>query len=244
MTFDFLKLLKVVEESQLDIFSTTELARIVDYSPADIQNYLETLSNNGLITRLERGKYCRIYIRDKFVIGSRIINGGVVSHQSALALHELDKDIPGEVYVSSCHQKVNKTFSGTRFNFIRIRPHKDFGSMVMQRNNHRISVTDLEKTIIDCFDLPRYVRSYSDLMMLFPDTHFNQARLFDYGLRLGNISVLKRIAYLLDESNPARYSSFNTKVRRLVNDRYTLLDPSGPEKGPFNVRWRIRNNVI
>ncbi len=244
MTFDFLKLLRVIEESQLDIFTTTELARLVDYPPSDIQNYLETLSNNELITRLERGKYCRIFIKDKFLIGSRIIDGGVVSHQSALALHQLDNDIPGEVYVSSSHQKTSKSLSGTRFNFIRIRAHKDFGSMEISRDNHKICVTDIEKTIIDCFDLPRYVRSYHYLLSILNDISFNQTRLFDYGLRLGNISVLKRIAFVLDESKPGRYSTFIKMTRSLVNERYTLLDPSGPEKGPFSAKWRIRNNII
>ncbi len=243
MTFDFIRLLKVIEEMQLDVFSTSEIAQLVNFSPADIQNYLETLANNELITRIEKGKYCRIYIKDKYILGSKIIDGGVISHQSALALHNVDLDIPGEVYVSSCHQKTNKVLSGTRINFIRIRPHKDFGSMKINRFNLDIRVTDIEKTILDCLDLPRYVRSYKKFLNCVTSLHLDQQKLLEYGFRMQNFSLLKRLAYLFDSDNPIKYSEFLHNIEPKLNQRYTLLDPAGPDCGPFNSKWRIRNNL-
>jgi len=243
MAFDFIKLLKVIEEMQLDIFSTDDLSQIVELSTGNIQNYLETLANNELITRIEKGKYCRIYIKDKFVIGSKIIDGGVISHQSALALHEVDNDIPGEVFVSSCHQKNSKIIHGTQYNFIRIRPHKDFGAINKYRNNYEFKVTDLEKTILDCFDLPQHVSSYSKLIESTQNLCLDQKKLFEYGLQMRNLSVLKRLAFLFEHSNPLKYSFFLTKVESLINQKYTLLVPGGQEKGPFNARWRVRNNL-
>ena len=118
MTFDFIKLLRIIEESQLDIFTTTDLSKLINTSPGGIQNYLETLSNNELITRIEKGKYCRIYVKDKYIIGSNIVENGVISHQSALVLHRIDQDIPGKVYVSSCHQKYSKVIHGILYKFI------------------------------------------------------------------------------------------------------------------------------
>ena len=74
MSLDFLKLLKIIEEDRMDVFSTSELAVKLGVPSSNIQNYLETLANNELITRIEKGKYCRIYIKHKFVIGSSIAN--------------------------------------------------------------------------------------------------------------------------------------------------------------------------
>jgi predicted transcriptional regulator of viral defense system len=244
MTFDFIRLLKVIEENQLDVFSTGDLSQIFDLSTQNIQNYLETLANNELITRLEKGKYCRIYIRDKFIIGSRIVEGGIISHQSALALHEIDQDTPGEVFVSSSHQKANKTVLGTHINFIRIRPHKYFGSTDIFRRNYKFRATDLEKTILDCLDQPRYVASYGNLVNNIHTIQLDQMKLFDYGMRMGNLSLLKRLAFLFDRTDPVKYSLFLKKVKKIVNLKYTLLDPAGPESGPFNNRWHIRDNLL
>jgi predicted transcriptional regulator of viral defense system len=244
MTFDFIKLLRVIEENQMDFFSTSDLCRILELPSRNIQNYLETLANNGLLTRLEKGKYCRISIKDKFVIGSKIVEGGIISHQSALAVHKIERDTPGEVFVSTCHQKNNKTILGTRVNFIRIRPHKNFGTTEIAANNSSFKVTDLEKTILDCFDLPRYVFSYKNLIENIHAVPLNQHKLLEYGIQMNNLSVLKRLAYLFDQANPAKYPIFLKKVKKMVNRKYSLLDPAGSESGPFSNRWRRRNNII
>ncbi len=244
MSLDFIKLLKTIEENRMDVFSTGELASMLSVPSSSIQNYLETLANNELITRIERGKYCRIYVRDKFVIGSSIVDGGVVSHQSALAYHGIDEDVPGEVYISSSQQKSSKTIFGNHFNFIRIRPHKNFGSVSVTTNNGTFRVTDAEKTLLDCFDLPKYVASYPRLMKRLIKIPVNGEKLLEYGLQMKNLSILKRMAYLLDETIPVQYKDFLDEVRSRLNSKYTLLDPAGDDTGPFIPKWRIRNNTI
>lgn len=241
---DFLKLLRIIEENRLDVFSTAELERLLGIPSANIQHYLETLANNELISRIEKGKYCRIYIRDKFVIGSSMVDEGVVSHQSALAYHGIDKDIPGEVYISSSHQKMSKTVFGNQINFIRIRPHKIFGFNQVSTANGHFRVTDTEKTLLDCFDLPKYVISYPRLMKRLASIPLNQEKLLDYGFRMKNLSILKRMAYLLDETIPDQYKIFLEAVKSRLNLKYTLLDPGGADTGPFITQWRIRNNTL
>lgn len=242
MSLDFIKILKVIDENRMDVFSISELAYKLGVSSCSIQNYLETLANNELINRIEKGKYCRIYVRDKFVIGSNIIDGGVVSHQSALAYHGIDKDVPGQVYVSSSQQKNSKTVFGNRINFIRIRPYKNFGFIRVSNNNGTFRVTNTEKTILDCFDLPKYVTSYKRLLNRLKDIPLNQETLLEYGLRMKNLSILKRIAFLFDKNIPGQYTIFLEGVKKGMNSKYTLLDPGGPEAGPFISKWRIRNN--
>ena len=243
MSLDFIKLLKVIEENRMDVFSTSGLAYKLGVLPGNIQNYLETLANNELINRIEKGKYCRICVRDKFVIGSRIIDSGVVSHQSALAYHGIDKDVPGQVYISSSQQKNSKTVFGNHINFIRISPYKNFGSNSVTNNNGTFRVTDTEKTILDCFDLPKYVTSYKILLNRLKVIPLNQEKLLEYGLRMKNLSILKRMAFFFDENIPGQYTIFLEGVKNEMNSKYTLLEPGGPETGPFISKWRIRNNI-
>ncbi|MEN8228413.1 MAG: hypothetical protein ABFS38_09690 [Bacteroidota bacterium] len=241
---DFLKIIRIIDENRLSFFTTRELAEIIHVEPKSIQNYLESLANNELIIRLEKGKYCRTYIKDRWVIGSNLISGGFVSHKSALTYHSLIKENTAEVFISSDHQKSNKTLYGTLYHFIKIRPHKYFGFYEEANMDGKLRVTDPEKTMIDCFDLPQYSVNYSALINLLIGMQLDEEKLINYGIKMQNLSVLKRMAYLSDKFDLLGLQRFRNTVSRLVNNKYTLLDPTGPDAGPFSSKWKIRNNMI
>lgn len=240
---DFLKIIRIIDENRLSFFSSNELAEIVNVETKSIQNYLETLANNGLIIRIEKGKYCRTHLKDQLVIGSHLIRGGVVSYQTALIHHCLIQDNSNNVFIASDHQKHNKSFFDYHFHFVKIRAHKYFGFYEEKNHNGKFRVTDPEKTILDCFDLPQYATTYEKLISIFGRTHFDEKKLIDYGLKMQNLSVLKRLAYLSEQLHLPGYYKFKHTVKNLINDKYTLLNPSGPDIGSFHAKWRIRDNM-
>jgi len=243
-TLDFLKIIKIIEENRLSFFTSSQLAEIVMVETKSLQNYLETLANNELIIRVEKGKYCRTYLKDRWVIGSNLINGGIVSHKSALLYHGLIQDSSSEVCVSSDHQKNNKLFRGFFYRFIKIRPHKYFGYDETENYDGKFRVTDPEKTILDCFDLPQYSIAFNEFVQLLGGVELREDKLIEYGIRLQNLSVLKRLAYLTEQLYLPGYHKFKKAVGNLINDKYTLLNPSGPDIGSFHAKWRIRDNMI
>ena len=240
---DFLKLIKLIDEQRLVFFTSLELANIIGVDTKSIQNYLETLANNELIIRVEKGKYCRPFLRDKYVIGSNLVHGGVVSYVSALQYYGLTSNDDSNVFISSDHQKTNKTLLNFSFNFIKIRPHKYFGIVEENNNNGKFRITDPEKTILDCFDLPQYTNSFKELVQIFSTQKLEQSKLIDYGKRMNNLSVLKRMAFLSEKLELRGYSKFRKTTVNLVNNKYSLLNPSGPDVGPFNSKWKIRDNM-
>lgn len=240
---DFLKLIKIIELNRLSFFTTKELADILNVEAKSIQNYLETLANNELITRLEKGKYCRTYLNDPLVIGSNIVSGGIISHKSALSYHQLIQAPTSSVFVSSGHQKKNKTLMGTFFQFIKIRSHKYFGYDELNTMDGTMRVTDKEKTLLDCFDQPQYAVEYPNLISILRSCQPDPRKMYEYGVKMNNISVIKRVAFLSELFQIEEFDWFRNSVATLVNEKYTLLDPSGPETGPFSSTWRIRNNL-
>ena len=241
---DFLKILKAIEENQLMFFRSSDLAAMFDVETKSLQNYLETLANNELIHRIEKGKYCRTYLKDKWVLGSNLVSGGVISYNTALVHHGLIPDISREVFVLSDHQKSNKTVFGYNFRFIKIRSKKYFGFIDEENDYGKFRVTDPEKTILDCFDLPQYTTDYSNLVSIFGGMTLDEDKLLNYGIRMGNLSVLKRLGFLSDRLNLTGLNTFRKRVTSMLNEKYTLLNPSGPDSGPFCTKWRIRNNMI
>jgi predicted transcriptional regulator of viral defense system len=241
---DFLKILKTIEENQLLFFTSSDLAAIFGVEAKSLQNYLETLANNELVHRIEKGKYCRTYLKDKWVLGTNLVAGGVISYNTALVHHGLIQDVSREVFVASDRQKSNKTIFGYNFRFIKIRSRKYFGFIEEKNDFGKFRVTDLEKTILDCFDLPQYTLSYSVLVSLFGGIELDENKLLNYGIKMGNLSVLKRLGFLSDSFSITGLNTFKKKVTSMLNEKYTLLNPSGPDCGPFCPRWKIRNNMI
>ncbi len=243
MKLDFIHVLKFIELNRMDFFTTSELAAQLKVQSTTIQSYLETLANNGLINRLEKGKYCRIYIKDKYVIGSRIIEDGIISYQSALDYHNINPSPLSKVYVSSEHQKSNKTILNTSYHFIKIGIQKMFGFSEVESSDGKFRVTDKEKTILDCLDLPKYVDSYTGLFKRIKTLKLNPVKLLEYGMKTNNLAIIKRLGYILDKDNRDEYRVFLNGVKKVINSKYTLLDPSGPDEGPYNSDWKIRNNL-
>lgn len=240
---DFLKLIKLIDENRLMFFTTLELAELLGVETKSIQNYLETLANNELIIRVEKGKYCRTFLRDKYVIGSNLVQGGVVSHKSALQYYGLSEEDSDQVYISSDHQKNNKTLFNYTYNFIKIRPHKYFGFIETSGNSGSFRVTDLEKTVVDCFDLPQYTKSFDHIVQVFKSEHLKKDKLVEYGFRMNNLAVLKRMAYLSDIHDLPGYKGFQSRVKESLNEKYALLNPLGPDTGSFISKWKIRDNL-
>jgi predicted transcriptional regulator of viral defense system len=240
---DFLKILKEIESRKLVFFKSGDVADLFGVETKSIQNYLETLANNELIIRIEKGKYCRSYLKDPWVLGSNLISGGTISYHTALAYHGLIPDSSREVYVASDRQKSNKSFFGYNFRFIKIRAHKYFGYKLEENAYGQFRVSDPEKTILDCFDLPQYSPGYKDLISIFGCMKLDENKLIEYGKQMKNLSVLKRLAFLSEHYKLEGLGRFRNTIASMLNDKYSLLDPGGAETGPFSARWKIRNNL-
>lgn len=113
----------------------------------------------------------------------------------------------------------------------------------MGYGNEIFKITDVEKTILDCFDQPRHSGGYEELIRALYKAKINCSKLISYGLQMDNLSVLKRIAFLSELFEMANLSKFRNEVLMIVNKRYTLLDPLGTNSGTFNSKWKIRINI-
>jgi len=56
--------------------------------------------------------------------------------------------------------------------------------MEVQGESGSFRVTDMEKTILDCLDLSKYVNSYQNLLDLLRKIPLKQDKLVDYGFRM------------------------------------------------------------
>lgn len=239
------QLLQFLEEHELDIFTTDELRRYEDIQSLDLQNTLESLArrNPPFLLRLEKGKYVHRRFRDELVISNYLAQDGVVAYWSALNRHGLTEQFPNQVFVQTAKLKPAKTVLGVRYQFIKVKPQKMVGFEQVGYGNHSFRMTNVEKTLVDCFDLPEYAGGYAELLRAFASANTDASTLIQYCRAVDNISATKRMAYLAELMQMPALGDFLTYASEQVNKSYTLFDPFGPNEGVFVNRWRLRLNI-
>lgn len=119
-----------------------------------------------------------------------------------------------------------------------------FGLSSEWHGQGRIRFADPGRTVIDVLDDPRLaggVRHAADILGAFLDDH-DPALLVNYGDRLGNRTVFKRLGYLVEALDLDAPEILRASQER-VSAGISALDPDGPDGGRRVMRWGLRVNV-
>lgn len=232
-----------IDEYEISIFSLAAIESNLHRTFDNLNEILENLVQKKFLVRLERGKYCRSTFKNDMVIGCFLTTGGTVAYWSALNLHGLTEQFSNTIFIQTTKQKAQKSISGTTFQFVKVKPSKVAGIVKQGYGSNAFFMTDVEKTIIDCFDLPQYSGGYAELIRAVADASLDAQKMIDYCKIINNIAVTKRIACLIDILEKEKLVSFLKYARNAVNEVYTLFDPFGSDEGEFIKEWKIRLNI-
>ena len=232
-----------LEEEDLLIFEIKKIKVALDLSNRVINEIVENLVVKGFLTRIERGKYCRANFRDENVIGTFIAKDGAIAYWSALNLHGLTEQFPNKIFIQTPQLKKEVEFTGTTYQFVKIQGNKRDGIVFNGYGNYKYPITDIEKTIVDCFDLPQYSGGFAELIRAFYNAKLNSKKLIDYCNAVDNIAVIKRLGFLAEFFEKKNLTGFVKFARSKVNRSYNLFDVFGENTGETNSNWRLRMNL-
>lgn len=238
-----LDVMLLIDENEIDVFTLNDLKVLVNDTSLDVNEIIENLVHKKIISRIERGKYCKSNFRDEKVIGCFLVPDGVIAYWSALNLHGLTEQFSNNIFIQTSRIKKDKTVFGVNYQFVKIKDTKRTGIDRQGFGNHKYKITDKEKTIVDCFDLPKYSGGYAELIRAFSQTVVDQDKMIQYCKAIGNISVVKRVAFLTELLEKPKMTRFLKYAEGEVNPRYVLIDPFGEEAGAFNNKWKLRLNI-
>ena len=234
---------KYLEDEEISIFEIQNLKNTLDLDNRTINEIVENLVAKEFLSRIERGKYCRANFRDENVIGTFLVKNSAVAYWSALNLHGLTEQFPNKIFIQTTQLKKEVEFTGTTYQFIKIQPNKRIGVVFNGYGNYKYSITDIEKTIIDCFDLPQYGGGFAELIRAFYNAKLNAKKLIDYCNAINNIAVIKRLGFLAELFEKKNLSSFVKFAKSKVNHSYNLFDTFGENAGETNNDWYLRMNL-
>jgi predicted transcriptional regulator of viral defense system len=235
-------LLKLLDEYELDIFTWQSFEETTHEFFKNWYSQFRTLIKKGLITIIEKGKYCRHNFRNEYVIGNYLAGDGVIGYWSALSLHGLTEQISNTIFVQTQKLKRNVTVFDTRYQFIKIKPQKVAGIEVAGYGNHSYRITDREKTIMDCFDLPEYGGEFPGIIRAFVNKGWNEQKLVDYAIKIDNTAAIKRMGFCA-ELFGLPMNGFIDFAKRQVTRTVSLFDNTGKDSGTIITSWGLRLNV-
>lgn len=238
-------------------FTPAEAAAATEVDHARAARLLRHLAEQGWVARVQRGLYTTVPLEsedpegwsaDPWAIATAALAPGYVGGWTALHHWDLtDQVFSTTVFITSRPvPRRQRTIGGARLE-LRHRPDSAlFGTRQVWRDGMPVAVSDREKTLVDCLDDPSLgggLRHATEALVTYserPDVSWE--RLIDYGDRLGNRTVFKRLGYIAetlalgdDELTDACLTRVSAGIGR--------LDPTRPETGPAITRWGLRINT-
>ena len=243
LTIEQLSLMKELTDNEIEWFRLEYLPDRLSKDYSNLGELVENLANKGILKRAERGVYVMANFNDPYVIGTLSVRNGAIAYWSALYLHGLTSRFPNIVYIQTTQRKIAKTIFGTTYHFITVPDRKFIGITANGYGNLSYPISEVEKTITDCFDLPQYSGGFDNLVQAFSQAKLNGQKLIHYCRAVDNTAAIKRIGFLAEFLQKNNMKNFINWARDQVNERYNPVDAGGPDTGEFDNTWRLRLNV-
>lgn len=233
----------LLDDYELDIFTLEGIKKRLGDKVGDANELIENLVHKGILSRIERGKYCRHNFRDEKVIGNFLVPDGTIAYWSALHHYGLTEQFPNSVFIQTTRVKQNKSAFGVYYKFIKISKSKKSGIRKEGYGNRTFRITSIEKTLADCFDLPQYSGGYAELIRAFKEAKMDGSQLIEACKAIHNVAAIKRMGYLAELCKKTELKDFIAFAENKVNKKYNLFDPAGTERGEFINKWKLRLNI-
>jgi len=232
-----------LDENQIEIFNTNKLKKQFDkINNKDFYYALYKIIDLEY-SKIEDGKYCRNTFRNEYVIGSFLTSDAVIAYWSALNIYGLTEQFSNKVYVQTKKKKKNREIFGVNYQFVKIRPNKMIGIVKSGVGTNQFRITDIEKTIIDCFDLPNYSGGFMELIRAFKRTKLSSQKMIEYLSVVNNKAITKRIGYLAELFNKTGFKQFIKYAKKQKSKNYDLFDIYGYKEGNYNKEWHLILNI-
>ena len=220
------------------------------------------MRRNDWIVPLRRGLYALsspvpgVAAVHEFEVAMALVHPAAISHWSALNYHGLTEQIPRRVFVltttdvsvprkrtlESANGRDGYPVNGTVYQFIQVRPERYFGTGRIWTGDARVTITDLERTLLDGLAMPQHCGGFGDVVHALGEAipRLDFERIVEYAQRLGPV-IAKRAGWVLEHQGcEAPQLDW---LAALPIKGHRKLDPTSPRKGAYNNRWMLQENL-
>lgn len=253
------QIVQLLEKEGKRIVTVSDITQIFKVSDDYADLILHRLEQKRWLNKIKKGIYQIIpsdygysldvpVPQDSYYIASRLFKNYYISHFSAAFLHGLTDQIPSTVFVSTTEKYEYKPRPPHKFQFIYMSPQKlTFGCMKRNYRGVEIVISNIEKTLVDVIDKPKYAGGLSIVYEI-----VNRARrtvnlrlLFEYVLKMKKKSLVQRMGLLTELSGYQWTSQQIEQFQKYVGKNKSYLDPLANKKqiDGYSRKWQLIINV-
>lgn len=215
---------------------------------------MHSLIQKKWVLPLKRGLYAIVpldigvrgadsFVLHNFVIGSLLVEPYYIGFWSALNYHGLSDQIPRTTFVATTKAKKSLNILNSRYYFVKLSDRKFFGFSENEIDSRKVAISTPEKTVADCLDHPEHSGGIDEIaraiFFSYKDLDLNRTK--EYALRMENLTILKRLGYILEATS--LLDSFTHLFEGIrLSTGYSSLDPLSPRRGKYNSKWRLLIN--
>lgn len=231
---------------------TADDARAVAGEPAI--KMLSSLAKKKWVLKLKRGLYTIVpldigvkgadsFIMHNFVIASKLAEPYYIGYWSALNYYGFSDQLPITTFIATTTARKGLKILDASYHFVQVSQSRFFGTADIEIEGEKVKISDRNKTIADCLDHPDHGGGIDEIArsIYFSTEEIDIKKIVSYALKMGNITIIKRLGYILDACGILeKYCATFDKIE--LSKGYSLLDPVSPKKGKYNERWLLLVN--
>lgn len=244
-------LISTLSRQDKRIFSTEDTKSVIE---KNANKTMSSLIKKKWVLPLKRGLYAIVpldvgakgadsFILHNFVIASHLVEPYYIGYWSALNHYGFSDQIPQTTFIATTKPKMPLKVINSDYYFVRLEKKKYFDFNEIEIDGWKINISSPEKTVADCLDHPEHSGGIDEVAkaIYFNHKETDIKKLYGFAERMGNITILKRLGYLLEATGllDIYRDSFNQFI---PSKGYPVLDPLSPKKGKHNSRWGLLIN--
>ena len=253
------ELIKNILEYRYRIFTLKQFSGIaahLGYSTHSIGQLAFEMKQDGIINAIKPGLF---QLNDSYLsspvsgyeIALAVVSRGYLSHLSALTLHQLTDQLSNIIYVSTelgkeryyiKKSEFNFEAKGYRYQIIEISKKRIFGIEKKWFGDAQISLTNLERTLIDSLNAPQYCGGFHEVINYFDQSKslVDMNKLIDYASQISR-SCVQRLGWCLEKVS---FNEGADAILQILDTNVMIkLDPSGYRRGTYNKKWKVIENI-
>jgi len=246
------KLGKVLIGCKSKLITPDRVVEILQVTQVQARKLLQHWEKSGWLCRLRRGLYqplsleasgLEVVVDDPWVVACKLFSPCYVGGWSAVEFWDFTEQIFQTVVVVTSRRFSQRNFKvgGVHYILKRTSQENFFGLKHIWRNNVRVQVSDPSKTMIDLLNDPLTGGGMRPIIDFFKEylhsDHKSLKTLLEYGDKMDNRTVFKRLGFLMDTFQPQESDFINDCKNRISKGR-SQFDPT--IKGEhFNSKWLL-----
>ena len=244
---------KLIEHGK-EIFTLGEAAKIYGKGRQETSDFLGDLMNRGLLARIVPGTFLILKMGQEntqlsnWPIIAQVLAGKdnyYISHYSAMRLHGMTTHPLSTVTITITKKRPAKKIHNHSYQFVYSKPAHFWGnSELWVTKQEKVSVSNLERTILDGLDRPDLCGGIKEVIrgIWAKQKSIDWDKLIKYSKKYHTRAAIKRLGFILEMLDLPIDPLPLLETINMGKD-YVALDPNGPKLGKHLSRWRLLVNM-